>query len=166
MKNGKINTTCVFLLVILLLSCSDKIERPNIILIMADDMGYETVGCYGSSEYKTPNLDRLASQGAIFTDVHTPSAVCTPTRYGLLTGRYAWRTRMKSGVLWGYSPYLIDPARPTLASMLKKAGYQTSGVGKWHLGDAAHYPENQGFDVNDLKHDRHDKRGNRKLAAV
>lgn len=108
---------------------------PNILLIMADDMGIGDLGAYNSqSRTATPNLDRLASEGAIFTDVHTPSAVCTPTRYGLLTGRYAWRTRLKNGVLWGYSPHLIDPERSTLASMLKNAGYNTAGIGKWHLG--------------------------------
>ena len=108
---------------------------PNIVLIMADDMGMGDLGAYNpESKTATPNLDKLASEGAMFTDVHTPSAVCTPTRYGLLTGRYAWRSRLKSGVLWGYSPYLIEPGRSTLASMLKKSGYTTSGVGKWHLG--------------------------------
>ena len=108
---------------------------PNIVLIMADDMGIGDLGVYNSqTKTATPNLDRLASEGVIFTDIHTPSAVCTPTRYGLLTGRYAWRTSLKSGVLWGYSPYLIEPERNTLASMLKTAGYNTAGVGKWHLG--------------------------------
>ena len=108
---------------------------PNILLIMADDMGIGDLGAYNSqSRTATPNLDRLASEGAMFTDVHTPSAVCTPTRYGLLTGRYAWRSSLKSGVLWGYSPHLIEPERSTLASMLKNAGYNTSGIGKWHLG--------------------------------
>ena len=79
-------------------------------------------------------MDRLASEGMYFTDAHTGSAVCTPTRYGLLTGRYAWRTRLKSGVLWGYSPHLIDPGRMTVASLLKQKGYHTACVGKWHLG--------------------------------
>lgn len=108
---------------------------PNIVLILADDMGLGDLGAYNpESRTATPNLDRLASEGAVYTDMHSPSAVCTPTRYGLLTGRYAWRTGLKSGVLWGYSPYLIDPERSTLASMLRNAGYNTAGTGKWHLG--------------------------------
>ncbi len=118
---------------------SEQVQKkqalPNILLIMADDMGIGDLGVYNpETKTATPNLDRLASEGAMFTDVHTPSAVCTPTRYGLLTGRYAWRSRLKNGVLWGYSPHLIEPERSTLASMLKKAGYNTAGVGKWHLG--------------------------------
>lgn len=118
---------------------SEQVQKkqalPNILLIMADDMGIGDLGVYNpETKTATPNLDRLASEGAMFTDVHTPSAVCTPTRYGLLTGRYAWRSRLKNGVLWGYSPHLIEPERGTLASMLKKAGYNTAGVGKWHLG--------------------------------
>jgi len=112
-----------------------KSQRPNIVLIMADDLGYGDLGCYNEkSKIDTPNIDRLATQGLRFTDMHSPSAVCTPTRYGLLTGRYAWRTRLKSGVLWGYSPALINTDRPTIASMLKQHGYRTGCVGKWHLG--------------------------------
>lgn len=110
-------------------------HAPNIVLILADDMGIGDPGAYNpDSKVPTPHLDRLAAEGIRLTDAHSPSAVCTPTRYGLLTGRYAWRTRLKSGVLWGYSPALIDTARPTLASILKAAGYATAGMGKWHLG--------------------------------
>jgi len=79
-------------------------------------------------------MDTIAEDGIVFTDAHSPSAVCTPTRYGLLTGRYCWRTRLKSGVLWGWSPPLIEPSRLTVASMLKRHGYRTACVGKWHLG--------------------------------
>ena len=112
-----------------------KPARPNIVFILADDMGYGDLRCYNDkSKVPTPNMDRLAKQGMRFTDVHTPSSVCTPTRYGVLTGRYAWRTRLKRGVLFGDSPALIDTKRMTLASLLKKAGYHTAGVGKWHLG--------------------------------
>jgi arylsulfatase A-like enzyme len=108
---------------------------PNIVLILADDMGYGDPRCYNAeSKVPTPNIDRLASGGMRFLDAHTPSSVCSPTRYGLLTGRYAWRTRLKKGVLDGYSPRLIEPGRMTLASMLKERGYQTVCVGKWHLG--------------------------------
>jgi arylsulfatase A-like enzyme len=79
-------------------------------------------------------MDRVAAEGIRFTDGHSPSAVCTPTRYALLTGRYCWRTRLKSGVLWGIDPSLMDPKRSTIASMLKAKGYRTACIGKWHLG--------------------------------
>jgi arylsulfatase A-like enzyme len=109
--------------------------RPNIVLILADDLGYGDPGCYNAdSRIPTPNIDRLAAAGMRFTDAHTPSSVCTPTRYGVLTGRYAWRTRLKSGVLNGYSPALIEPGRTTLASLLAAYDYRTACVGKWHLG--------------------------------
>jgi len=109
--------------------------RPNVVLILADDMGYGDLQCYNpQSKIATPRLDRLAANGMRFTDAHTPSSVCSPTRYGLLTGRYSWRTRMKSGVLNGYSRALIEPGRWTLASLLKQKGYRTACIGKWHLG--------------------------------
>lgn len=108
---------------------------PNIVFILADDLGIGDVGCYNAaSKIRTPNLDRLAGQGLRFTDAHSPSAVCSPTRYGLLTGRYAWRTRLQSGVLFGLSAPLIAPGRPTVASLLKAQGYHTACFGKWHLG--------------------------------
>ncbi len=114
-------------------------KQPNIVLIMADDMGYGDVQAYNEdSQIPTPNLNRLATQGMQFLDMHTPSGVCTPTRYGLLTGRYPWRTRLKSGVLWGYSRPLMETDRETLGSMLKRAGYATACVGKWHLGLGYH----------------------------
>lgn len=110
-------------------------ELPNIVFIMADDLGYGDVGAFNpSSRIPTTNLDRLAGQGKIFSDAHSGSAVCTPTRYGLLTGRYCWRTRLKSGVLNGYSRHLIDPERQTVARLLKERGYHTACIGKWHLG--------------------------------
>lgn len=109
--------------------------RPNVVVVVADDLGWGDLRCYNpESKIPTPQLDKLAKEGLRFTDAHSPSSVCTPTRYSLLTGRYAWRTRLQSGVLWGYSPPLIDPRRPTLASVLSKAGYRTAGFGKWHLG--------------------------------
>lgn len=119
---------------------AEKSAAPNIVLILADDLGYGDPHCYNKdSKIPTPNLDRLAAQSMRFTDAHTPCAVCTPTRYGLLTGRYCWRTSLKRGVLNGYSPLLIEPGRLTLASLLKQRGYVTAGIGKWHLGlgDAA-----------------------------
>lgn len=115
--------------------CGDTPSKPNIVIILADDLGYGDVACYNSdSRIPTPHLDRLAAGGLRFTDAHTPSSVCTPTRYGLLTGRYCWRTRLTSGVLDGFSPPLIEPERPTLASWLKSQGYATACLGKWHLG--------------------------------
>lgn len=109
--------------------------RPNIVVILADDMGYGDVQALNSgSKIPTPNLNRLADSGLSFTDAHSPSAVCTPTRYGLLTGRYCWRSPLKKGVLRGYSEPLLEPLQPTIPSMLKQRGYQTSCVGKWHLG--------------------------------
>ncbi len=111
---------------------------PNIVYIMADDMGFGDPAPYsvaeGEHKIPTPNMDRLAREGMRFTDAHSASAVCTPSRYAALTGRYCWRTRLQSGVMWGYSPPLIDEGRPTVASMLGDAGYATAAVGKWHLG--------------------------------
>jgi arylsulfatase A-like enzyme len=122
-------------------SAAEPASRPpNIVLLLADDLGYGDLGCYNrDSKVPTPNLDRLASQGVCFRDAHTPDSVCTPTRYGILTGRYCWRTSLKRGVLNGYSPLLIEPNRLTVASLLKRHGYITAGLGKWHLGlgDAA-----------------------------
>ena len=111
-------------------------ELPNIVFIMADDMGYGDVGCYNPlSAIPTPNMDKLASEGIMFTDAHSPSAVCSPSRYGLLTGRYSWRTRLKKGVLLGYDETpLIEEDRMTLASLLKEKGYTSASIGKWHVG--------------------------------
>jgi len=108
---------------------------PHLLFILADDLGIGDPRGYNvDSKCPTPALDRLAAEGLRFTDMHTPSAVCTPTRYGLLTGRYAWRSRLQSGVLWGWSPPLIEPGRLTLPAMLRDRGYATAGFGKWHLG--------------------------------
>jgi arylsulfatase A len=111
--------------------------KPNIVVILSDDYGYGSLGCYGADPalLRTPNLDRLAQEGRRFTDASTPSSVCTPTRYALLTGRYCWRTHLNhGGVLNTLDPLLIETSRPTVASMLKKHGYATGMVGKWHLG--------------------------------
>ena len=111
-------------------------DKPNIIFILADDMGYGNVSILGKelSKIKTPNIDGLATQGVVFTDAHSSSSVCTPTRYSILTGRYNWRSTLKQGVIYGYSKALIQPGRQTIASMLKKQGYTTAAIGKWHLG--------------------------------
>ncbi|HET7771808.1 MAG TPA: arylsulfatase [Chloroflexota bacterium] len=112
---------------------------PNIVLILADDLGYGDVSCQNPNDgdapkVPTPHFDRVAREGMRFSDAHSGSAVCTPTRYGLLTGRYAWRTRLQRGVLWGYDQPLIEGHRLTLPQLLKRHGYATAGVGKWHLG--------------------------------
>lgn len=111
-------------------------KRPNIVLILADDLGYGDVGCQNpKSKIPTPCLDRLASQGVRFTDAHAPSSVCSPTRYAILTGRYAWRNpAVRRSVLWAYDPPAIEPGRLTVAALLKQAGYATACIGKWHLG--------------------------------
>jgi arylsulfatase A len=110
-------------------------SRPNIVIILADDMSTDSVAAFNPTlKIPTTNLDRLVAQGMAFTDAHTACSVCTPTRYGLLTGRYPWRTRLKSSVLWSYAPPLMDPERLNLASMLKQRGYHTACIGKWHLG--------------------------------
>lgn len=128
---------CLFLLLFLLTTPAWAKSPPNFLIILADDMGSGDVHALNpASKIATPNLDQLARGGMIFTDGHSPSAVCTPTRYALLTGRYCWRTRLKSGVLGGYSPPLIDKERPTIGTMLKRQGYQTAAIGKWHLGMA------------------------------
>jgi arylsulfatase A-like enzyme len=109
--------------------------RPNIIYIMADDLGYGDLSCCGATKFKTPNIDMLAQEGMRFTDAHSPHSVCTPTRYAVLTGRYAWRGRLKSKVLWsGYEPLLIEKGRKTIGHMMKELGYHTAQIGKWHLG--------------------------------
>ncbi len=126
-----------------ILSCSDKTaikstedqKPPNIIFVLADDLGYGDIAAFNSEGgIPTPNIDKMAQEGMKFTDAHTSSSVCTPTRYGILTGRYNWRSRLKSGVLGGKSKALIPGSRTTIASLLKKQNYQTAYIGKWHLG--------------------------------
>ena len=109
-------------------------DRPNIVLIVADDFGYGDLSCYGSTKITTPQVDRLASHGIRFTDAYVASSLCSPSRYSILTGRYSWRTHLKSGVLKTFAPPLIEEGRTTLASMLQDVGYYTACVGKWHLG--------------------------------
>jgi len=110
-------------------------QPPHIVFLMCDDLGYGDVHCLNPEHGKiaTPGADKLASQGMIFTDAHSGSSVCTPTRYGVMTGRYSWRTKLQSGVVTGFAPNLIAKDRPTVASFLKSAGYHTAAIGKWHL---------------------------------
>jgi arylsulfatase A len=109
--------------------------KPNIVYILCDDLGYGDVSALNhQGKIRTPHMDRVAREGMIFTDAHGGSSVCSPTRYGVLTGRYAWRSKLKSGVLGGLSPRLIEPGRLTVANLLKSQGYHTAAIGKWHLG--------------------------------
>lgn len=125
-------------------SCNSSVEtKPNIIIILADDMGYGDVQAFNAeSGIPTPNLNKLADDGIMFMDAHTPSSICTPTRYGLLTGRYCWRSSLKRGVLKGYDVPLIEENRLSIADYLKTHGYRTGIVGKWHLGLGFQQDEN------------------------
>lgn len=135
---------CKRLLLITILCCftisctkhkKTEAQKPNIIFVLADDLGYGDISSYNENgKIKTPHLDQLANEGMKFTDAHTSSSVCTPTRYGIITGRYNWRSRLKSGVLTGTSKALIANSRTTVAAMLQKQGYHTAFIGKWHLG--------------------------------
>ena len=134
--------TTAFLLSGELRECCAELPKPNIILMMADDMGMGDTSAYldvsGNSpevQLHTPSMERLARLGVRFTDAHTPSTRCTTTRYGLLTGRYCWRSRLKYWVLFGaQGDPLIEPDRPTIASLLRDNGYRTAMAGKWHVG--------------------------------
>lgn len=140
MNNRNLLKSCGLAVVPLLSMCgcnsgADKTVKPNIIYVLADDLGYGDLSSFNEkSKINTPNIDKLAAEGIKFTDAHTSSAVCTPTRYGILTGRYNWRSTLKSSVLTGKSKALIDKGRSTVASMLQKQGYKTAFMGKWHLG--------------------------------
>jgi len=127
----------LFLFLSFALAVATLSAKPNIVVILADDYGYGSLGAYGADPalIRTPHLDRLAREGRRFTDASTPSSVCTPTRYALLTGRYCWRSSLNhGGVTNTLDPLLIEPSRPTVASLLKRHGYATGFVGKWHLG--------------------------------
>lgn len=114
---------------------SEKPRLPNIVFVLADDMGFGDVGCQNPhSKIPTPRLDRFASEGVRFTDAHDPTSVCTPSRYGILTGRYCWRSRLKKGVLKPWEGPLIEGGRLTVPALLHRAGYDTAIIGKWHLG--------------------------------
>jgi len=132
-----LRSLCLALLGVLAIAASNAADtrKPNIVFILADDLGYGDLGCYNqASKIPTPNLDRLATEGMRFTDAHAPASVCTPTRYALLTGRYCWRSRLKSQVLGPWGATLIEPGRLTVAQLLREHGYATACIGKWHLG--------------------------------
>lgn len=116
-------------------------QRPNVVLIYTDDVGYGDLSCYGATQVRTPHVDRLAKEGLRFTNAHSPAATCTPSRYALLTGEYPWR-RSGTGVAQGDAPMIITPERYTLADLFKQAGYTTGAVGKWHLGLGAKGSQN------------------------
>nr|WP_158972746.1 sulfatase-like hydrolase/transferase [Paraglaciecola sp. L3A3] len=140
-------------------------NKPNIIFIMSDDQGYGDVSAFNpNSKINTPAIDRLAQEGMMFTDAHSASAVCTPTRYGVMTGRYPWRTRLQKGVLGSKSSKLpdgsisvgdeplIDAATLTVAQFLKSQGYDTAMTGKWHLGFKYILPKGTEIDKSRGKH--------------
>jgi arylsulfatase A len=133
----------VFMLLAVLSSRAAQTPPPNIVYVYCDDLGYGDVQCLNpQGKIPTPHMDRLARGGLIFTDAHSSSAVCTPSRYSVLTGRYNWRSAMKRGVLNGFSPRLIETNRVTVAAFLKEQGYATACLGKWHLG--LNWPQNDG----------------------
>ena len=123
----------LFLLGISLWNLQAARGNPNVIYILADDLGYGDLA-HAGGKVATPHCDRLANEGMRFTDSHTTSSVCTPTRYGILTGRYNWRSTLKKSVLWGLSEPLIEKKRLTVPGFLRQQGYYTAVVGKWHLG--------------------------------
>lgn len=139
----------------LIVSCEDDSsatsqvpEPPNIIIIMADDLGYGDFSGYGARLIQTPHVDRLIREGRKFNNAHSPSSICSPTRYGLLTGKYAWRGRLQSGVLESSSTMLIEEGTETIASYLGDRGYATGCVGKWHLGFQSTYPVDWNIPLN------------------
>lgn len=120
-------------------------KQPNIVFILADDLGYGDLGAYGATQIKTPHMDQLADEGMRFTNAYSPHSVCTPTRYSLMTGRYAWRSWNGHITVWANDPLLIDTARLTLPKLLKRDGYKTALIGKWHLGFGS--PDTPGWDA-------------------
>lgn len=139
----------VFLHIIVLIffgSCVTAQQKPNVVFILADDLGYGDLSCLNpTSKINTPNIDKLSREGKIFTDAHTPASLCTPTRYGILTGRYGWRSSLKKGVLKHYDPPLIEEGRYTVGKLFQDNAYATACIGKWHLGWDWHLNNNSYF---------------------
>jgi len=135
-----------FLIILILSGCNHEysVQKPNIVFILADDLGYGDLSSFGAVKVNTPNIDRLANEGMKFINAYSPHSVCTPTRYSLMCGRYAWRTWNGHTTVWSNDPLLIDTTRVTLPKILKRAGYQTAIIGKWHLGFGA--PDTPGWD--------------------
>jgi len=133
---SKARTILWTLLVILMSTPAFSQEKPNIVFILADDFGYSSLNSYGADKnlLRSPHIDRIAEAGMRFTNAYTPASICTPTRYALITGRYPWRSPLKSGVVNPLGPLLPDPDRITVADWLKERGYNTACIGKWHLG--------------------------------
>ncbi|MEQ9289211.1 MAG: sulfatase [Cyclobacteriaceae bacterium] len=135
----------VFICVLLFFSCGRK--RPNVVIFFTDDQGYADMGCYGAEGFDTPNLDQLAGDGIRFTDFYVPATVCTPSRAGLLTGRYPKRADLHEAVLFPYSEHGLSTDEYTMAEMLQENGYSTACIGKWHLGHKQEFmPNRHGFD--------------------
>ena len=107
---------------------------PNVVLVVADDLGWGDLGCYGATNIQTPQIDAIAARGTRFMDCHAASSVCTPSRYAILTGLYPWRSPLQAGVLGGLDPSIVAPGVPTIASALAAKGFRTGAFGKWHLG--------------------------------
>ncbi len=128
-----IKNLTVISLGLLFLNITHAQSKPNVVLIYVDDLGYGDLSCYGATKIKTPNLDKLAKQGIRFTNGHSTSATCTPSRYALMTGEYPWRKK-GTGILPGDAALIIPTDKITLPALFKKAGYKTGIVGKWHLG--------------------------------
>jgi len=151
--NSKILSPLIYFIPLLFLinGCNQTLQpedsdftKPNIVFILADDLGYGDLSSFGATKVNTPNIDRLANEGMKFINAYSPHSVCTPTRYSLMTGRYAWRTWNGHITVWSNDPLLIDTSRVTLPKVLKKAGYQTAIIGKWHLGFGS--PDTPGWD--------------------
>jgi len=136
----------LYLQILLQQERNKKNKQPNFVFLIGDDWTWNNIGCYGCQAL-TPNIDRLASEGMVFTDAHSSAAVCSPTRYALLTGRYNWRSQLKKGVLWYWDAPLIEEDRFTIGDLLSEKGYSTACIGKWHLG--WDWPSFDGRKIND-----------------
>ena len=144
--NKYLKSYAIILVSILMFACSQE-EKPNIIIFFTDDQGYADLGCYGAEGFETPHIDQLAKEGIRFTNFYVPATVCTPSRAGLMTGRYPKRSNMHEAVLFPFSDTGLSTEEFTMAEMLKSAGYSTACIGKWHLGHKPEYmPNNHGFD--------------------
>lgn len=145
-KEFRLKSLLMVFLSVLIFSCTQE-KKPNIIIFFTDDQGYADLGCYGAEGFETPNIDQLANEGIRFTDFYVPATVCTPSRAGLLTGRYPKRSNMHEAVLFPFSESGLSTEEFTMAEMLKSVGYSTACIGKWHLGHKPEFmPNNHGFD--------------------